>query len=748
MQTQQLTLSVICVFRNRKEWIEPTLKALYGIDRLACEFIFIDDGSTDSSTETIRSLIEYYQHDQTFFYEQEVPRGRGNSLNSAIEQSRGHVLWIPEHLHTVDQDLLSEAANELISSDSSVAIGTAEPPPETATDWFYLLQDNRLPFDRNCLFDLRKIREHRKFADPHWTTRHASEWAMRLQSETAPIHVKPFAQGDETSLKMDERSKKEGILTLLRVSGSSSSLSGSSSLQEKAFTMLRSFGDTAPGEDQEDTDDSGRKEQPPDHSGRETDSEAGEGARSSEPEPLVSSSGFDEEISNQPQVTIIIPTATNRRPVLEDCLTSVFRYTSRNRTRIIIVDNGSVDDTAEYLNRLLGDKLPLTVLSNDQNLGFAAAVNQGLAKAGDGIIIVMHNDVLLKNPLPARLAQILEKNPDIGLVSPKTDNTWNMLQEIGSSSAQAGDHSGTESTSAADKAGHIDEEDHSQSVLEENEFTEVDYVDGYCMAFRNQTGLTLSKNYQLAYFEDADFCYRIRNNGYRIVVANREQIIHHFGITTGDLGLTMRSKTYWKNAALFHKEWHIEPRFPAENIQDDPIDQFILMGRIINPFYPEQHLLDYFHQLFTSEQKTRVFHSEFPPDALKAMIRLMMAANQRDILRRLEQQLDSLSADIRLYHDLIAFYFDRTIYSRCKLYLDKLTDSGLPVDLSLYRLKIAIGEKDYEYAASLLQELMEVIPMHPELLMSAAQIHRRNGNHEQSEKFTALAKNFNPYIKS
>jgi hypothetical protein len=42
----------------------------------------------------------------------------------------------------------------------------------------------------------------------------------------------------------------------------------------------------------------------------------------------------------------------------------------------------------------------------------------------------MHNDVMLRNPVPARLAQKLEKNPDIGLIVPRTErNTWNPAQK-------------------------------------------------------------------------------------------------------------------------------------------------------------------------------------------------------------------------------------------------------------------------------------------------------------------------------
>jgi len=967
--------------------VEPTLKALYSIQRIPCEFIIIDDASTDGTTEAIRSLIEYYQHDQTYFFEQEAPCGRGNSLNNALEQIRGRILWMPENLNSVDQDWLGESVETLIAANAHTAVAMEDPVPKSPMDWLHLLQNERIPYDRNYLFNLGRMRSIRKFIDPHWSTRHATELAIRLMADSDPIQAKQFARGETRRMEMDDRSKKECVLAMLRIP--ELSLSG----QEKAFRMLRSFGHTdteedegsaeplyqeaqtlyksgnsvaalellnrilaaepdhrrarlfkiqilekmrryveaaelkhgynvgktaeepervdadaadeteservdtdaadetepeLPDEDVPDTaeevpetsegapetpktditgekvpeetveelqregafpddseetekdissvisfedepekreaDSDHRKEsaasrdeekdeadrdrthdageedkkdddddffidlsdtetrtsETPEEEPDETESESiqqkdepvqkdrepidpdsesiqldeepvhpeGESAESEvekkipdgaddksvseddkragapdmaagtkEDEQVKPSSAFGDEIRRQPQLTVIIPTATVQRPVLEDCLTSVFRQSSTERTRIIVIDNGSVDDTASYLRNLIKEHPQLTVLRNEQNIGFAGAVNQGLTKAGDGFIVVMHNDVMLRNPVPARLALKLEKNPDIGLIVPRTEqNTWNPAQR----------------------------DDHTN----DRPFTDTAIVDGYMMVFRNQPGLAMSREYGLAFFDDTDFCYRMQRKGFRIAIDNREQVVHLGGKTTGDLGLARFTKGYWRNSAIFHKEWDTAPRFPSDQARTDPLRQFVVLGGLINPFYPEEHLLGHFNTLFTSEQKTRVMNTEYPPDALKAMLRLMMATNQRDVLRKLEEQLDPLPPDRQLYYDLITFYFDRTIYSRCKRYLEKLSGSDLPVALELYHLKIALGEKDYEAAAELLTDMIGRYPTHPEVLITAAEIHRKNGNREQSEKFTALARTFDPSARS
>jgi GT2 family glycosyltransferase len=98
------------------------------------------------------------------------------------------------------------------------------------------------------------------------------------------------------------------------------------------------------------------------------------------------------------RVAAVIPT-WNRRDLLETLLQSL-RAQIRPFDEIIVVDNGSLDDSAD-LALAAGAK----VLRLGRNLGFAAAVNRGLGAADAEWVAILNNDVTLK---PDWLAKLLD----------------------------------------------------------------------------------------------------------------------------------------------------------------------------------------------------------------------------------------------------------------------------------------------------------------------------------------------------
>ena len=98
------------------------------------------------------------------------------------------------------------------------------------------------------------------------------------------------------------------------------------------------------------------------------------------------------------RVAAVIPT-WNRRDLLVTLLKSLNAQT-RPFEEIIVVDNGSTDDSADLAERA-GSK----VLRLGQNLGFAAAVNRGIDATDADWVAILNNDVTLE---PDWLANLLE----------------------------------------------------------------------------------------------------------------------------------------------------------------------------------------------------------------------------------------------------------------------------------------------------------------------------------------------------
>ena len=90
----------------------------------------------------------------------------------------------------------------------------------------------------------------------------------------------------------------------------------------------------------------------------------------------------------RPPATVVIP-VWNAWEHTRRCLDSL-RPTVGLRDRVVVVDNGSSDATAAELAR----RPWLTVITNAENRGFAAACNQGAAAATTDVVVFLNNDTL------------------------------------------------------------------------------------------------------------------------------------------------------------------------------------------------------------------------------------------------------------------------------------------------------------------------------------------------------------------
>ena len=125
--------------------------------------------------------------------------------------------------------------------------------------------------------------------------------------------------------------------------------------------------------------------------------------------------------------SIIIPVC-NKRELTEQCLTELARVTSGISYEVIVVDNHSTDDTAQFLEQLSGD---IQVIRNSENLGFAKACNQGARAARGRFLVFLNNDTIpLSNWLTALVAEV-NSHPQVGIVASKLLYEDDTIQHAG-----------------------------------------------------------------------------------------------------------------------------------------------------------------------------------------------------------------------------------------------------------------------------------------------------------------------------
>lgn len=247
-----------------------------------------------------------------------------------------------------------------------------------------------------------------------------------------------------------------------------------------------------------------------------------------------------------PICSIIIP-VYNKLEYTSKCLGTLFVTTGcQVPFEVIVVNNGSADGTAEFLS---GQLEVLTIITNNQNLGFAKACNQGAEVARGDYLLFLNNDTVVT---PGWLEELLDAcNLDVGIVGCRMLYPDYTIQ-----------HAGIELI-----AGIPDHPYRHQpaDLPAANTPRDLDMVTGACLLIKRELFLMLG-GFDEVYrngVEDVDLCLRVREAGYRVVYQPRAMIYHHEGQSSG------RFDHVDHNLRFFFNRWQgkfdSQGRFKAAN---------------------------------------------------------------------------------------------------------------------------------------------------------------------------------------
>ncbi len=184
---------------------------------------------------------------------------------------------------------------------------------------------------------------------------------------------------------------------------------------------------------------------------------------------------------------------------------------------IVAVDNGSTDGSVPALRAAYPE---LTIIENGRNLGYAQGFNAGIKYAydhGADYFLILNNDTIIDSGALTALVQAAQEDEKIGFVSGKV--YWyskpTVLQTAGRQNdpvALVGRHVGS---------GETDTGQYDQT-------RDYDFIDDVFLLVRRQVYETVGGyNAQFfLYYEETDWCSRVRRAGFRIVFAPRAKVWH------------------------------------------------------------------------------------------------------------------------------------------------------------------------------------------------------------------------------
>jgi len=118
-------------------------------------------------------------------------------------------------------------------------------------------------------------------------------------------------------------------------------------------------------------------------------------------------------MTSTPLISVVIPSFNYAR-FLGDCLSSIFSQVDAPPFEIVLVDDGSTDETAEVLETFADPRL--RVVRHDQNRGHVATINEALPLTRGTFIARIDPDDRYRPHFLATVCRILESHPDVGFM--------------------------------------------------------------------------------------------------------------------------------------------------------------------------------------------------------------------------------------------------------------------------------------------------------------------------------------------
>ena len=241
----------------------------------------------------------------------------------------------------------------------------------------------------------------------------------------------------------------------------------------------------------------------------------------------------------------------NKLAVSKICIPTLLKSSYRH-WELIVVDNGSNDDTVKWLKELKElysqQNIPLEIITNSTNVGCSTARNQGAAIAKGDYFIFLDNDVAIRTvKWMEKLLECFNKNPKIGITGPK------LVYPIPPYNIQCAGVSISPSGRPLFRGRGLP-----INTPQFNTNTFVHAVISACLMvkaelFRKVSGF--DEMFNPVEYEDFDFCYKIKMLGYNIFYVANTELYHIESTTTARTPSLHNTALIIRHGILFKKRW-------------------------------------------------------------------------------------------------------------------------------------------------------------------------------------------------
>ncbi len=239
----------------------------------------------------------------------------------------------------------------------------------------------------------------------------------------------------------------------------------------------------------------------------------------------------------------------NTKDLTKNCLRSILNKKWQNEIVVWVVDNGSMDGSA----RLIKKEFPqVKLIENKKNIGFAAGHNLVLRQSESDFCLILNSDTLLSDGVIDEMVEFMKQNPSCGISSCKV---WGFDGKLQPNGGDLPFGLALFSWLFNLESLGIGTSFHRNDAHYYDKVHEVGWVSGNFMFIKNKvfSKVGFFDEGYFMYFEDAQFCYRAKKGGFKVMLNPTVSIKHLSGGSLDKPKLRQWSGEY-KGLIYFYKK--------------------------------------------------------------------------------------------------------------------------------------------------------------------------------------------------
>lgn len=235
------------------------------------------------------------------------------------------------------------------------------------------------------------------------------------------------------------------------------------------------------------------------------------------------------------KISVIIP-VYNALNDVKTCLNSILKNFNFTLGDVCVVNDASLADTTEYLNKFAEDHPNITLFHNEENLGFVKTCNRGMQSAQGDIIVLLNSDTKIPPEFCERIIKCFESDTQIGIASPISSHSGLYFIPL-------------PKNTSLKKMNRLLRKKHKCC------YPLLPNAEGFCFCIRKnviENQGYLDTVWGKGYHEEVDYSYRAITNGWKNVLIDDLYVYHR---RHASFGVQRRAEQIRLNDPLFKKRW-------------------------------------------------------------------------------------------------------------------------------------------------------------------------------------------------